>query len=571
MKKILYTCFLGLLCLVGSTLTAQVADSPGADFLHRSSSTVPHELRDTHRGGETRPDTLPEHVDLVDNSDTQVGEHTVLIYLELAKRGAVDTLTFETIPFEVSQLYPNFRQKEAFVTGRTGNFFEGINPGNDKLYLFSTQEFTQPGYLSIKHGEEKLIDKYLVFPGDSVKIRIDDTGNRILFSGPDADLYACQYELITAIEQERFSRPSKMITTDPEALLDRDDYRMLYNKAQNTFGGSMQLISYGPEQLDHYMDQWNIPMEQLPGFEVLETYRSHLSPLAYQVLKADLVGKHKATLLQKFRIELYEPAVLGQDTVILDEVRQAVSILLSDEGIAELSAEAMDISSYWLDFSYEKAYLKALDSETSFSALVIDKYVGDLRAKILLELLVNKFRQIPTKAAFIDRIAPYMVTADQKGQLEEYRSKLAGAPVWDFQFQDRNGKMYSKDDFQDQVVVFYFWSTGCGASENFYNLSFDRIADKFLGSEAVELVAVNASPDQEIWASGLSSGKYTSDKLLNLYMGQDSEKWKMHYNINMYPQLMMMDAEGKISEIFYLGESTESIISQIESAASVGR
>ena len=58
MKKTLLICFLASPCLFGSTLTAQVADSPGADFLHRSSPSVPFGLRDTHRGGETRSDTL---------------------------------------------------------------------------------------------------------------------------------------------------------------------------------------------------------------------------------------------------------------------------------------------------------------------------------------------------------------------------------------------------------------------------------------------------------------------------------------------------------------------------------
>ena len=58
MKKLIFTCFLAYLCLYGSTSTAQVAEPPGADFLHRSRPTVPHELRDIHRGGETRSDTL---------------------------------------------------------------------------------------------------------------------------------------------------------------------------------------------------------------------------------------------------------------------------------------------------------------------------------------------------------------------------------------------------------------------------------------------------------------------------------------------------------------------------------
>ncbi len=73
MKKLLLLCFLAALCLPGSSLKAQsgVAESPtGADFLHRSSPTVPHGLRDTHRGGETRPDMLQEGECSSASSDT---------------------------------------------------------------------------------------------------------------------------------------------------------------------------------------------------------------------------------------------------------------------------------------------------------------------------------------------------------------------------------------------------------------------------------------------------------------------------------------------------------------------
>lgn len=52
MNKLLLTCFLALLCLVGRYFTAssKVADSPGAELLHRSDSP--------HREGETLPDTF---------------------------------------------------------------------------------------------------------------------------------------------------------------------------------------------------------------------------------------------------------------------------------------------------------------------------------------------------------------------------------------------------------------------------------------------------------------------------------------------------------------------------------
>src|SRR5690606_27780143 len=58
MKKHLFTCFLASLCLYGRSLLAQVADSPGSDFLHRSMPHVSTEQGGTHRGRIVRSDTL---------------------------------------------------------------------------------------------------------------------------------------------------------------------------------------------------------------------------------------------------------------------------------------------------------------------------------------------------------------------------------------------------------------------------------------------------------------------------------------------------------------------------------
>ncbi|WPR77694.1 TlpA disulfide reductase family protein [Algoriphagus sp. NG3] len=60
MKKLILICLVVPIAIgiPTSTLLAQVADSPGADFLHRSSPQVSTEQGGTHRGGETRSDTL---------------------------------------------------------------------------------------------------------------------------------------------------------------------------------------------------------------------------------------------------------------------------------------------------------------------------------------------------------------------------------------------------------------------------------------------------------------------------------------------------------------------------------
>ncbi|PZX59354.1 thioredoxin-like protein [Algoriphagus ratkowskyi] len=547
MKKVLLICLLGYLCLPISTLTAQVAESPPETDLVDNSGLTGQE-------GES--------------SSASEGTESVLIYVELAKKGKLDTLTFETFPFHVSTLHPNYRQKEEFVVGRRGSFFEGINPAVDQLFLFESVDFERAGYISIKRGEEPILENYLVFPGDSIKVQINEAGNRISFAGPDGDLFAVQYQMALAAEQRRFSLPSQMMTDDPEEFLNRDDYRERYRTAKTNFGGHMELVGFGEEEKVRILELWEMNLEELPEWNVLDSFRSRISSEAFDLLRADLIGKYRAGLLRKFRTEMYDRAVITRDSLFVAELNDlfASEFLLPDPG---LSDQAKNLSSGWLSYKYEQAYLKALTSNSSFTKGVMADFDGELRGKIYLKFLMDKFQQIPTKTAFIERIAAFMATADQVGQLEEYSSKyISGVPVADFQFTDSMGRMYSKADFTDQVLVFYFWSTGCGASENFYKETFDQLAQEYQGSDRVELVAVNASATEEIWEKGLKSGNYTSEKLLNLYLGAEAAQWKSQYNIHLFPQLMMLDGKGSNVEILYLGQSTESIRSQIEAALS---
>ncbi|MBB6327836.1 thiol-disulfide isomerase/thioredoxin [Algoriphagus iocasae] len=573
----------------------ELVDNPGIPALagfHRSGETrsdtfysvtaqdidgghAPAVVSHNHVAGHSNTVMLSGAEALVDNSISlgqgslgSPANNAVLIYMELAKKGELDTLTFETVPFQVSRLHPNFRQKEHFLVGRKGSFLEGVNPVSDQMFLFESYDYQEPGYFSLKMGEEGILENYLLFPGDSIKVRIQDVAHRISFAGPDAALFECQYQMALAGDQRRFSRPSQMITDDAEKFLSRDNYRDRYLTAKNSFGSSLELVEYGKEELEEWMEQWNVPVAKLPEWKVLESYRDRISPEAYEILLADLIGNYRAALLGKFRNEMYGRAVHSHDSLLVSELKE---LFLEDLYEIDSFSPVLDFSSGWLFYQYEQAYLKALITNTSFSKGVQESYSGDLMANILLKFLMDKFQQIPTKSSFMERIAPFMVTADQKGQLEEYRSKyVSGIPIQDFLFEDRKGKVYSKADFADQLTLFYFWSTGCGASENFYQETFDELAKEFRDSEQVTLVAVNASPTAELWKRGLSSGNYTSDKLLNLYMGAEAQGWKSHYNIHMFPQLMMMDPKGRNLEILFLGQDAASIRDQIESALSVG-
>lgn len=74
MKKFLFTCFLALPCLFGSTFSAQsqVAESPPESPLHRSAVPVSPQSGDPHRGEETLSDTFTQVANEAENSSHSI-------------------------------------------------------------------------------------------------------------------------------------------------------------------------------------------------------------------------------------------------------------------------------------------------------------------------------------------------------------------------------------------------------------------------------------------------------------------------------------------------------------------
>jgi hypothetical protein len=548
MKKLILICLLGYLCVPTSTLTAQVADSPPGDDLVDNPGLPGQE-------GES--------------PSARLGENQILIYVELAKKGELDTLTFETFPFMVSTRNPNYRQEETHLVGRRANFFSGINPDVDQVFRFSSAAYLEPGYISLKRGEVEILDKYLVFPGDSVKIRINPDTYSIVFSGPSAALFECQYYMALAKEAEGFANPAIMYTADPEEMLGRKDYRTLFDSASVKFGSHMRLVARGEEQDSYLISQLNKPLEELAEWQVLQRYKGRISEEGFELLKADILGGYLASVAGSVQSESYQNAIKSGEKERRDRLASEMRSFLQDSEEQEVSAFAASHSLGWIRYQYSRAYWKAILSGTSFSSGVIEDYSGDLRAKVLLRYLVDNFSRIRNKVGFIDKIEPYLESKDQQSQLLEYRNKyIAGAPVRDFSFVDESGRKYSKSDFTGKLTLFYFWVTGCMGSEQFYRNQLDSLAALFPPSEDMAWVAVNASTSPDTWRIGLESGNYTDDRYTNLYLGTGEEDWRKYYNIYLFPQLMLMDAGGNILELDYLNQPLERLAEQLDEALS---
>jgi thiol-disulfide isomerase/thioredoxin len=126
MKKILQTCFLALLCLAGSPPSAQskVAESPGADLLHRfAGPTVSPHSGDSNRGGETLSDTFLQGFSLVDNFTSQ-GQEEGNTPARAGEVSSTDSLTIgDHLPSGIEfQTVLNNKEKPIHLDDYRGNY-----------------------------------------------------------------------------------------------------------------------------------------------------------------------------------------------------------------------------------------------------------------------------------------------------------------------------------------------------------------------------------------------------------------------------------------------------------------
>jgi cytochrome oxidase Cu insertion factor (SCO1/SenC/PrrC family) len=140
---------------------------------------------------------------------------------------------------------------------------------------------------------------------------------------------------------------------------------------------------------------------------------------------------------------------------------------------------------------------------------------------------------------------------EYKHWMRSYHSKTLalkpGKRAPGFVLTDQSGKEFTVSNLKGKISLIDFWFSGCvGCSK--MTPALREIEEAFSKDSNIVFVSVSVDKDKGQWARSIKQAKYTTGNGINLYTGGQSDVHPMikSYNISNYPELILIDAEGKI-------------------------
>ncbi|TKT85748.1 TlpA family protein disulfide reductase [Dyadobacter frigoris] len=135
-------------------------------------------------------------------------------------------------------------------------------------------------------------------------------------------------------------------------------------------------------------------------------------------------------------------------------------------------------------------------------------------------------------------------------RLKKLEIRRKGLSPFPFNLPDASGKYVKLEDFKGKLVFVDFWYTGCGGCAGYFSTTLSKAEEHFKDNDNIVFVTITADTGKSLWLKGVKTGKYVSDKSINLFTEGKGDKHPAiaHYNFNSFPSLMLIDKEGKIQE-----------------------
>lgn len=547
MKKLILICLLGYLCLSISTLTAQVVESPGADFLHRSTPHVSFGLGDAHRGGETRSDTLPENSGLVDHSVAEGQESdssSARVGRFFTLKGEISSniespaqLSYELIQQEVDPYYQLMERQSDNLVLQQGDFYAGASGKQVfELRIPIQESFAR---FNLFDAGIPLLQNIWVQPGDSLIVHWNAKTSQLFLSGPSATAVRIQRQLKEVALAESAGRNPVMLISDAEVML-------------NT---SEKLAEYD-DVLEAYVLAWNRKMEWLETesdrmdraeylfsgiashrvFTELGLYQDILRPEMYFWLRLYWTGNLYRSALQFVRN--CRPKEKGWGELLL---RHSMDIpKLFPDGVAATVPQELAQALY-----LENSLLEKLLPVSFFH--LSEAIPIPVREQVDALYLVRTYKDLANADSLFSHALDYIRTPWIANELAELKhATLIGQDFSAYGFLDQQGDTVYPEAWKGKLVFVDFWLSGCGACLSFARDTFLPIMEEFEDHPDVLFVTVAGDNDPEVWKKSLASGRYTSGQSTNLYSGGTDHPTLRQNLILAFPAQILLDGEGRI-------------------------
>lgn len=416
----------------------------------------------------------------------------------------------------------------------------GYNNGTWNSFRFEIKNNGSAAYCAIykigARGSRTYIVPYFISePGDNIKIYVKkDTlsfsGINLVFSGKGALKYECQYKLSRLIDRKDLKTQGPRYTIMKNGEIYKDS--LFYHQMAEMFEAQLNR--------DRKVT--------IISLKILETYKKHLSTLAYNVLKAEIISKEESSNYRNFS---YPFQILSAypSAIYRSQIEPKIRKIYAERHMPNfdrLSKNYLALSRHYINFMISKTSDTLINKQRNYQELK-DKHSGLLRDRVVTAYLLKNYAFIPGLDKEVQDALSYVKTDYCRRILLSFSSLVPGVAAFNFKLPDTSGKIWKLNDFKGKVIIMDFWFTGCGGCANLTR-KMKPIAQHFKDNDKVAFVTVSIDRDSEEWKNSIRYGKYTHEGSIDLLsndVGYNSHIIK-HYNIIAYPTLIIVDKDGKV-------------------------
>lgn len=527
MKKRTFLCFLALLCLYGSKTYSQVASPPAT------------------AGPENRP-------------------APVVVYGELLgyEEGDSITVKFQEHLFDETSKVP--APTVIKPDWEDGGVFKGVHPGVGRIFRLTTPTFQSPGYLSLRNGRTGYLDNYLVGPGDSIKISINKLNFTLSFSGPAAE----KFNLQRALDQQLatfFGNGSSKANLLVSRKLTPEQEETL-KATQASFGREVEAIL----SFEQALGTMKVDAERLDDSmvrTVTKSYSPFVSEHFLKLVETEYLSRMRLPLVSTFY--RHYARVLGEhdNDLLLEQYEKFyANHIQSMEDLSGFTT-GMEQSYSYLDLMAQLMKIKAkIEGETAPDLISAIPRV-ELREALLTRYFLEKRNLTRTGPEVLGELLPSIGHEPYKSILTGlYQRHSSGEKLEPFTFQDLHGNPRKLDEFSGKVILMDFWFSGCKACINMNTDILQKLADRYAGQEDFVMLSISSDRKEELWKRSLHSGKYAPESSVHLNTGSEGGQhpFLKHYNIHLYPHLMLIGKDGKLIQSGMYKPTYESVTELVD-------
>ena len=311
------------------------------------------------------------------------------------------------------------------------------------------------------------------------------------------------------------------------------------------------------------MQKLTRPIENIPGYRVLESRKGYLTSVQYNMLKADLLGRYYAEAISTIRRFGYSVAKAHQNSQAVSRIEGLMPEILAGLKAQMDQLENEELSGGEVYFYKEWASFQAALTDQEYRDLVAREFQKKTKNTLLYVYAMERVSSQEDPVLFLAETVGAMDASSYRSELKAMQTRLSpNQPIRFAEFTSLDGAHFDTEDLKGKPTLLYFYFSTCTHSANFFQQVLKPIEQA--GMDDLQLVAISVDNDPELWKSQLTT--YSDPKLTNwLLPRNDWRGWLDHYLITGYPRTMLLDAEGNILSIWVKGRTESSFRSNLDS------